>query len=119
MAIERGQYFTPDKRALLINEVKSEISQVDGQLKSNSIAGIVSEDTQTTRIKLQQILNGLFDKKGVVTPKETDNILDILDNSKRNRLQKDFYKGIKKSTIVLLTFGAIAVGVYFYMKKRA
>lgn len=119
MKVARNQYFTPDKRQELINEVKSEIAQVDSELKNNSIAGVVSEEVQNTRINLQQILNGLFEKKGVVTPQETNKILDVLDTSKRNRLQKDFYKGIKKSTIILIGFAAIAVGAYFYMKKRA
>lgn len=119
MAIEKGQYFTPDKKQSLINEVKSEITLVDNELRNNSFNEGANDAMREVRGKLQQVLNGLFDKKGVVTPQETDKILDILDDSKRNRLQKDFYKGMKRSTMVLVGFAVVAIGIYYYMKKSA
>lgn len=117
MAIEKGQYFTPDKKQSLINEVKSELTLVDNELRNNSLSQDTGDIMRDVRGKLQEVLNGLFDKKGVVTPQETDKILDILDDSKRNRLQKSFYKGMKTSTIVVVGFAVIAIGIYYYMKK--
>lgn len=118
MAIEKGQYFTPEKKQELINEVKSEINSLNNELKNNTLTEDGGNVVRSVRDELQKILNGLFEKKGVVTPQETDKILDVLDDSKRKRLQKDFYSGMKKTTIYIIAFSAIIIGGYYYMKTR-
>jgi hypothetical protein len=54
----------------------------------------------------------------VITPQETDDILDLINSSKRSRLESEYYLGLKKSSLYLVSFIAIAFGVYFYTKKR-
>lgn len=115
LTIERGRIFTPDKKKLLIDELQREIGLLDNAIKSRGAEKKLGD----IRAELQTNLNLLFDKKGVVTPQETDNILDLVSSSKRARLQTDFYMGMRKSTFYLLAFLAIGVGVYIYNKKRA
>ena len=67
--------------------------------------------------RLQGVLNDLLSKKGVVTPNETDATLDILNTSKKQRLEGDFVGGIKMGTIYLVGGILAIVGVYFLVKK--
>jgi len=118
MELVKGSIFTPDKKKYLTDEIQKEISLLDAEIKSGVLGSKYNIALKEMRNQLQNALNMLFEKKGVVTPEETDSILDLLGNSKRSRLEKDFYFGMKKSTIYLLAFIGIGVGIYFYTKKR-
>lgn len=120
MGLEKGMIFTPDKKKMLTDEVQSEINRVNETIQfKKGLGGTAMEELKNNRQKLQDILNVLFDKKGVITPQETDDILNLIDVSKRSRLESQYYFGMKKATFYLVLFGAIAVGTYIYLKKRA
>lgn len=119
MANLRGQYFTPDKKGELITEVESAIKLLDSSISGGNVGEQSIQILRDNRQKLQDILNGLFSKKGVVTPSETDNILDAISEAKRNSLQKDYNRTIRNAILYLAAFGLVATGIYFYMKKRA
>jgi hypothetical protein len=119
MPIEKGQIFTPEKKGALIQEVENEIVKLDSALRKKALGSSALNLVRENRNKLQTLLTLLFEKKGVVTPQETDDILDAIANSKKSRLETQYYLGMKTSTLYLVAFIAIGVGVYFYMKKRA
>jgi len=114
MELQRGRIFTPDKKKLLIDEVQRELTAVEAELKSRPAA----ESLQKVRDDLKATLNLLYDKKGVTTPQETDDILDLIGKAKRIRLESDFYLGMKRSTFYLVALVAVGVGIYLYTKKR-
>lgn len=114
MQLERGKIFTPDKKKYLIDEVNRELKLVEEESRNRASSKILQE----VKTELQAALGLLLDKKGVVTPQETDEILDLIGKSKRARFQSDFYLGMKRSTLYLLAFIAIGVGAYYYTKRR-
>lgn len=114
MELERGKIFTPDKKKYLIDEVSRELKLVEEESRNRASA----KDLQQVKLELQAALKLLLDKKGVVTPQETDEILDLIGKAKRARFQSDYYLGLKRSTFYLLAFVALGVGVYIYTKKR-
>lgn len=115
--IQKGQILTPDKKDLLIKQVQDELDSVSTAINNGkygeAAVGLLNRNQQ----KIQDLLNSLFAKKGVVTPQETNNALDILNTSKKARLQDDYTMGIKRGTFYLLSFGIIAVAAYFIVKK--
>lgn len=119
MPIEKGQIFTPEKKGALIQEVENEIVKLDESLRKKALGSSALGLVKQNRDKLQTLLTLLFEKKGVVTPQETDDILEAIGNSKRSRLETQYYMGMKKSTAYLLFAVAVGAGIYFYMKKRA
>lgn len=119
MAIEQGQIFTPDKKSVLIDELKQELNNIKVAMTKGGTNLANPQVVQSSKTLVQNILNDLLSKKGVITPDETDKALEAINESKKARLQSDFYSGIKKSTIYLVAFIAVGVGIYFYTKKRA
>lgn len=117
--IEKGMFFTPDKKKMLTDEVQAELNKLKEAIKVKGMGGESVQALQDARKKLQDILNLLNDKKGVITPQETDDILSAIDESKRSRLESQFYFGLKKTTFYLVIFAAIGVGAYIYLKKKA
>jgi len=117
--IEKGMFFTPDKKKLLTDEVQGELNKLTEDIRNKGLGGNNANKLQQIKKKLQDILNMLNSKKGVITPQETDDILSAIDESKRSRLESQFYLGLKKSTFYLVIFAAIGVGAYIYLKKKA
>lgn len=119
MPVEKGQIFTPDKKGALVQEIEDELVKLNEALQKKSLGQSALSVVKENRDRLQLLLNVLFEKKGVVTPQETDDVLDALGTAKKSRLESEYYLGIKKSTIYLV--GALAVGLaaYIYLKKRA
>ena len=116
MAVQRGSIFTPDKKKLLVDELQREISSLQGAIKQKT--GEAADKLKKIDADLNTRLNNLYEKKGVVTPQETDDILDAIASSKRTRLEADYFLGLKKGTIYLLAFLGIGIGLYWYNKKR-
>jgi hypothetical protein len=114
MELQRGTIFTPDKKGLLIKEIEVELS-----LLNNKIANKRSnEELLSIKESLTKALTDLRDKKGVVTPQETDNVLDLISQSKRLRLEGSYFMGMRRATFYTVAFVLVGVGIYFYNKKR-
>lgn len=118
MSILQGTIFTPNKKKTLIDEIQQEIVNLDGVIKAQKADSTQKFKLNTIKLGLQNSLNVLYEKKGVVTPQETDNILELLGDAKRSRLESDYYMGMSKTTFYFVAFAAVAFGIYFYMKKK-
>lgn len=114
MELQRGTIFTPDKKGLLIKEIENELSLLNNRVTTKSR----NEELLSIKQSLLKELETLRDKKGVVTPQETDNILDLISTSKRLRLEGSYLMGMQRKTFYVVSLFAIAAGIYFYIKKR-
>lgn len=119
MAVLEGQILTPEKKSLLVDEINQELNSVNQALKKGGAKLANSSLVQTSKNVLQSILNDLFSKKGVITPDETNKALEAINQSKKARLQSDFYSSIKTSTIILVGLVGVAIGIYFYTKNKS
>lgn len=118
MPISKNQALTPDKKSILIEELQQELKFIDESIKQKKYNQAIYVVLQQKKENLQKTLNRLFEKKGIVTPSETTKALDDIDASKRARLEKDYYFGLKKGTFFLLTFGIIGVASYMIIKNK-
>lgn len=115
MELVRGTIFTPDKKRLLIDEIQNELNQVDNKLRK----GGRNEELKEVRQSLAESLKTLTDKRGVVTPQETDDVLDLISRSKRLRLEGSYMVGMRRTTFYLVALVAIGIGVYIYKQREA
>lgn len=115
--ITKGQIFTPDKKDSLVSQIKAELESVQASINQGKYGEAALGVLQKNQMKLQNLVNGLLSKKGVITPDETNNSIDILAQSKRDRLQGDYTMGLKRGTFYLLAFGVAAVATYLIVKK--
>ena len=116
--IVKGQVVTPEKKAVLIDQIKAEIDNVSSQIKEGKYGDAVVKVLDQNQKSLQKLLNNLLMKKGVVTPSETDDALNLINKAKKSRLEDDYYMGVKKSTIILFSLIALGGAFYFYKYKR-
>ena len=114
--VQRDQVLTPDKASVLDSQVKQELSNVNNSLQTSNYPMGVYNIIQDSAKNLQDSLNGLLTKKGIITPNETNGVLDAIDASKKARLQQDYTSGIKNTTLYVGIFAA-AVAAYFIIKK--
>ncbi len=114
-----GKTLTPEKKSILVDEINVELKNINDSLRKGGTTEAKKTAIQSSKDVLQGVLNDLFSRRGVITPEETNKAITAIKDSKKSRLQSDFYSGIKKSTIVLVGFIAVVVGVYYYTKNKA
>ena len=114
--IVKGQVVTPDKQAVLVEKIKTEINNVSSHLKQGKFSGAIIAVLTENQKSLQKVLNNLLLKKGVVTPSETDEALNLINTAKRNRLQENVL-GFQRSTIITVSILALG-GIAYYIYKR-
>lgn len=108
MPVEKDKAITPDKKNVLIGQVELEIENLNKAIREGGLSSGVLETVKTNREMLQGILNKLFEKRGVVTPQETNSALNSIENAKKSRLQSDFKRNLKRIAI----FGSLALALY-------
>jgi len=116
--IERGKIFTPEKKEMLVQEVRDELSKVESMLKKNDYVSEIILDLQKIRNELVKILKTLIDKRGVVTPQETDSILDSINVSKKTRLKNDTEYKFKLNFASVLFISLLGYGIYHLTKGK-
>jgi Mg2+ and Co2+ transporter CorA len=116
--IRENTALTPDKKQLLLDEIRSEISQVSDVIKGNQYGGAGLAIIQEKQAELQNLLNKFLERKGIITPSETTNTLNTINDSKRARLEKDFTKGISNTTLIGIVIVVLGVATYIYLKKK-
>jgi hypothetical protein len=116
MAIMRGSSYTPDKKNLLIEEIRDELSKIDMLLRKDGFVKSIIVDLQKVKFDLVSKLESLIQKKGVVTPQETDAILDSITIAKKTRLYNDSGNKFNASltTFVLVVLVGYAI---FHISK--
>jgi hypothetical protein len=118
MPVEKDKALTPEKKDLLIGQVQLEIENINNSIRSGGLGSGVLEVVKTNRDSLQGVLNKLFEKKGVITPEETNKTIEAIDKSKKARLEKDFNQGIKRALIIFSLILVAGVGYSYYIKSK-
>lgn len=118
MPIEQNTALTPDKKQQLIDTVKAELMSISGDLKNKQFGTAGLSLLLQSQQGLQDSLNNLLQKKGVVTPSETNDVLDQLNNAKKARLEKQVQ--FSKTSVIFMVSIVIAVGItaHYILKKR-
>lgn len=117
MAIEKGMIYTPEKKQMLVQEVKDELAKLDNTMKRSGLVADNMESLKKIRTELVDLLKRLFDKKGVVTPQETDTILESITLSKKARLNNENPYKINAGTLLLVL--VVGYGIYYISKRKS
>jgi len=118
MTIEKDKALTPDKKQILIGQVELEIENINKAIRQGGLPSGVLEAVKANRDSLQGVLNRLFEKKGVITPQETNKTIFSLDKSKNDRLQIDFQRNMKRVAIFVGLLLALVIGYTLYTKSK-
>lgn len=116
MPVEKDMALTPDKKKELAKELQLEINAINEAIRTGGATGAVLETVRQNREKLQGLVNKILSKKGVVTPQETNDALDAVEKSKRQRLASGYSLTLRKVAIAA-TVLIIAAWAFYYIKK--
>lgn len=117
MPIQPDTALTPEKKGLLLDEIRSELDLLNKSLKEKRYGDAAYLVLKNAKDSLQKTLDTLLAKKGVITPAQSNDALDKINEAKKSRLQQDYMMGIKRSTLIGIGLVIVAVGYYFYKKS--
>lgn len=118
MALKENQALTPEKKQILVDEIQRELFLISSAIKEKKYSEGAYLILQKSKDDLQSTLNKVLAKKGIITPSETSQALQKIDQAKRARLEKDFVFGLRKGTFFILSVAVIGVASYLIIKNR-
>lgn len=118
MPIEKDKAITPEKKQLLVGQVELEIENINKAIRDGGLPSGVLEAVKANKLALQGVLNKLFEKRGVITPSETNSTIEAIENSKTARLQSDFKRNIKRIGVFVGLLVVLGIGYSLYMKSK-
>jgi hypothetical protein len=115
--LERNEVILPDKRNAVIDELRNEINVVNDDVRNKRYADSVIQAMQRNADKLQGYLDKFLTKTGVITPTETNAVMDVLASLKKQRMSNEVAKDNRRLMIYGIGFIAIVVaGIILYKK---
>lgn len=118
MPLEKDAILTPEKKNILIGEVQLEIENINKTIQSGQASSELLKIVRANKDSLQGVLNKLFEKRGVITPQETNATLSAIESSKKDRLQSDFKRGMKRIVILASALLVIGIGYTYFIKSK-
>lgn len=118
MPLKENQALTPDKKQILVDEIQQELSLVSDAIKEKKYSEGAYLILQKNKEKLQNTLNKVLAKRGIITPSETSKALQEIDAAKRARLEKDFVFGLRKGTFFIASIAIIGIAAYMIIKNK-
>jgi uncharacterized protein (UPF0305 family) len=117
MALTQGMIVTPDKKNIIIDALNAELFDLNQNIRNQRIDEVVKGTLSNSKQTLQKLLNTVLERKGVITPDETTEVVKAIEESKKNRLRQNYVGDIKKGVLWVLGFAAIGGLLYWYSKK--
>ena len=85
--IQPGSVLTPNKTQTLSDTISTELNNLNNLLSFGQIGTAQKKLATDSKNQLQGLLNNLLQKKGVVTPDETDAALNAIDAAKKSSIK--------------------------------
>jgi hypothetical protein len=118
LQIKQNQVILPNEKNLLIDAISKELGLLKKDIDDKKVTGAALEAAVRHRDALQNLLNRFLSKKGVITPDETNEALEAMDDSKKIRLQKDYKLGLNRFTFNIVSVIVAGALVYYFIKRR-
>lgn len=115
--LERNEVVLPEKRNAVIGELRIEINKVADDVRNKRYTDTILQAMQRNADTLQSYLDKFINKKGVITPTETNTVLDTMNSLKKQRMGMEVSLDRKRALLIAAIFiiGTTA-GILLYKK---
>lgn len=102
----------------VINELKSTFTDIKDKLKKENVTKEVFDELTTNAKDIQDKINELLQKKGVLTQSDINDASILVQKQKRSELQSLNSNTNKNIIFYSLLIGGILIGFYLYKKYK-
>jgi hypothetical protein len=88
----RDKTILPQEKKGFVDILLEQVEQLNKDIKEKKLSGTALELAKKNQEGLQGLIDKFLQKKGVITPIETNEALELLNESKKYKLEEDFIK---------------------------
>ena len=103
---------------MLVEQAQTNLDNIQGMMQQSiggKILGKIGSALEQHQKDLQDMINDLLKRKGVITENEYNSYYETLRKTSKGEVQKGFV--IQNIGFIILLIG-IGAGIYYYSKKR-
>jgi hypothetical protein len=108
---ERNSVLLPNDKNKLSDLINEQLVALNKALRDNNGNIEISNSIAVLQEGLQNLLKKIFDKKGVITPDETNEVLDKIEETKRKIMQNN-YDDSQKSLGFIKLVSIIVIAIF-------
>ena len=101
----------------VIDEIKSKLTEVKDKLKSENVSSVVFTELSTNAKSLQNKLDELLSKKGLITQSDVNDAYTTLQEFKRKEMEI-LSKKSKNKLIVYVAIGVLGYVILYKLLKK-
>jgi hypothetical protein len=102
----------------IVDELRSQLTSVKDRIKEEGVSKVVFDELTSSAKLLQNKLDELLAKGGVITQSDINDAYDVIKQAKRKELD-NIDKKVRKKTIVYIGLGVLAIALLvMYGKKK-
>lgn len=108
---ERNSVLLPNDKNKLSDLINEQLVALNKAMRDNNGNIEISNSIAVLQEGLQTLLKKIFDKKGVITPDETNEVLDKIEETKRKIMQNN-YDDSQKSLGFIKLVSIIVIAIF-------
>jgi hypothetical protein len=108
---ERNSVLLPNDKNKLSDLINEQLVALNKAMRDNNGNIEISNSIAVLQEGLQNLLKKIFDKKGVITPDETNEVLDKIEETKRKIMQNN-YDDSQKSLGFIKLVSIIVIAIF-------
>ncbi len=102
----------------IVDELRSQLTSVKDRIKEEGVSKVVFDELTSSAKLLQNKLDELLSKKGILTQSDINDAYEVIKKAKRDELD-NINKKVKKKTLIYLGLGIVVVSLLvMYSKKK-
>jgi hypothetical protein len=108
---ERNSVLLPNDKNKLSDLINEQLVALNKAMRDNNGNIEITNSITVLQEGLQDLLKRIFEKKGVITPDETNEILDKVEETKRKIMQNNYDDSLK-TIKVIKAVGIVFIGIF-------
>ena len=108
---EYNSVVLPNDKNKLADLLNAQLVALNKAMRDNRGNVNMTENIAILQQGLQNLLKKIFEKKGIITPDETNEVLDAVENTKKS-IMEGYYQDSKANLGFLQLLGIIVVAIF-------
>lgn len=117
MSLRPTSVVTNSERQLVVNQLNTRLTELKDKIKKEGVSNVLFDELTSNAKEIQTKLDDIFRKGGIMTDKDADEAIALLEKQRKEELEKQYRKGTTR-TIILVLVGALVIGGLFYYVKK-
>lgn len=117
MSLRPTSVITNNERQSVVNQLNARLSEIKDKIKEEGVSTALFDELTANAKDIQTKLDNIFRKGGLLTEREKNEAIAMLEEQKKAELKKQYRRTTTRTIAIVLVGALIIAGLFTYVKK--